>query len=240
MYDPLRVTQASAFLRHLFHRHAIGREILDVACGTFANDLPLVNWGYQVVGRDRSEGMLCMARRNLKRSGITADLARADLRFFRVGRRFDALLCLGTAFNYLASSADAHRALRAFRDQIRPKGLLVLDLTNFDAWIRRPDNVRAEVNYRSADGTKIAIFALNEQDIRKRIHHAGFLTVVQRGRRIDIGFDEAPLRIWKKEELDRALRAAGFRPLEWWGDLRLGAKYERSRSPRIVSVSVSR
>lgn len=240
MYDPRRVTRAAAFLRHLFHAHAIGREILDVACGTFSIDLPLVERGYHVVGRDRSEEMLYMARRNLRRAGVTADVARADLRFFRAGRRFDALLCLGTAFNYLASFADARRALRAFRDQIRPKGLLVLDLTNFDAWIRHPDNVRAEVNYRSADGTQIAIFTLNEQEIRKRIHHARFLTVIQRGRRIDIGFDEAELRIWNKEQLDRTLRAAGFRPVEWWGDLKLGAKYERSRSPRIVSVSVSR
>jgi SAM-dependent methyltransferase len=240
MYDPLRATRAYAFLRHLFLRHAVGREVLDVACGTFAIDLLLVKRGYQVVGRDQSEEMLRVARRNLRTAGVTADVDRADLRSLRPGRRFDALLCLGTAFNYLASSADAQKALRTFRDQIRPKGLLVLDLTNFDAWIRHPNNVRAEVDYRSVDGTKIAIFAFNEQDVGKRIHHARFLTVIQRGHRIDIGFDEAPLRIWKKEELDQALRAAGFRPLEWWGDLRLGAMYERPRSPRIVSVSVRR
>ena len=106
-----------------------------------------------------------------------------------------------------------------------------------DLWIQRPKNVRAEVDYQSVDGTKIAIFAFNEQDVRRRIHHARFLTVVQRRDRIDIGFDEARLHIWKKEELAQALRAAGFRPLEWWGDLRLGARYERSRSPRMVSVS---
>ena len=240
LYDPRRVTRASAFLRYLFHRHAIGRDVLDVACGTFAIDLPLVKRGYQVVGRDRSEAMIRVARRNLQTAGVTADVDRAEMQSLHLGRRFDALLCLGTAFNYLASSADVHKALRTFRDHIRPKGLLVLDLTNFDAWIRHPNNVRAEVDYRSVEGTKIAIFAFNEQDVRKGIHHARFLTVVQRRHRADIGFDEAPLRIWKKEELARALRAAGFRPLEWWGDLRLGAKYERSQSPRIVSVSSSR
>jgi len=184
--------------------------------------------------------MLRVARRNLRTAGVTADVDRADMQSLRLGRRFDALLCLGTAFNYLASPADAQKTLRAFRDHIRPRGLLVLDLTNFNAWIQHPNNVRAEVDYQSADGTKIAIFAFNEQDVRRRIHHARFLTVVQRRHRSDIRFDEAPLRIWKKEELARALRAAGFRPLEWWGDLRLGAKYERSKSPRIVSVSISR
>jgi len=237
MYDPKRATRAYAFLWHLFLRHAVGPEVLDVACGTFAIDIPLVKRGYHVAGRDRSAEMLRVARRNLRTAGVTADLSRADMRSLRPGRRFDALLCLGTAFNYLASSADANKALQTFRDQIRPNGVLVLDLTNFEPWIQRPKNVRAEVDYQSVDGTKIAIFAFNEQDVRRRIHHARFLTVVQRRHRIDIGFDEAPLHIWKKNELAQALRAAGFRPLEWWGDLRLGARYERSRSPRMVSIS---
>jgi len=239
MYDPKRATRAYAFLRHLFLRYAVGPEVLDVACGTFAIDVPLVKRGYHVAGRDRSEEMLRVARRNLRTAGVTADVGRADMRSLRLGRRFDAVLCLGTAFNYLASSADASKALQTFRDQIRPGGVVVLDLTNFEAWIQRPKNVRAEVDYKSVDGTKIAIFAFNEQDLRRRIHHARFLTVVQRRDRIDIGFDEAPLHIWKKEELVQALRTAGFRPLEWWGDLRLGARYERSRSPRMVSVSTS-
>ena len=237
MYDPKRATRAYSFLRHLFLRYAVGPEVLDVACGTFAIDVPLVKRGYHVAGRDRSEEMLRVARRNLRTAGVTADVGRADMRSLRLGRRFDAVLCLGTAFNYLASSADASKALQTFRDQIRPGGVLVLDLTNFEALIQRPKNVRAEVDYQSVDGTKIAIFAFNDQDVRRRIHHARFLTVVQRRDRIDIGFDEAQMHIWKKEELAQALRAAGFRPLEWWGDLRLGARYERSRSPRMVSVS---
>src|SRR2546425_12975253 len=78
--DPRRVTRAHAFLRQLFHRHPIGREVLDVACGTFAIDLPLVKRGYQVVGRDRSEAMIRVARRNLRTAGVTADVDRADMR----------------------------------------------------------------------------------------------------------------------------------------------------------------
>src|SRR5947209_6265517 len=170
MYDPERATRADAFLRHLFLRHAVGREVLDVACGTFAIDVPLVKRGYHVAGRDRSEEMLRVARRNLRTAGVTADVGRADMRSLRLGRRFDAVLCLGTAFNYLASSADASKALQTFRDQIRPGGVLVLDLTNFEALIQRPKNVRAEVDYQSVDGTKIAIFAFNEQDVRRIIH----------------------------------------------------------------------
>jgi SAM-dependent methyltransferase len=238
LYDRLRTAPADAFLRQLFSRYAPIREVLNVACGSFALDLPLVRRGYHVVGRDRSKAMLRVARGALKAVGRNADLGEADMRTLRLNREFDALLCLGTAFNYVTAPSDVRRSLASFRRHLRNGGLLVLDLTNFDAWIRHPQNARAEVDYRSPDGTRIAIFGFNEQERRKKIHRARFLTVVQRGNRIDVRFDETPLRIWEKPELDRALRTAGFRPVEWWGDLRLGAKYERVRSPPMVSVSV--
>src|SRR5438874_1660104 len=72
MYDPKRATRAYSFLRHLFLRYAVGPEVLDVACGTFAIDVPLVKRGYHVAGRDRSEEMLRVARRNLRTAGVTA------------------------------------------------------------------------------------------------------------------------------------------------------------------------
>jgi len=238
LYDRSRTARAYPFLQHLFLRYGPIHEVLDVACGSFALDLPLVRRGYEVVGRDRSKDMLRVARGALKAVGRNADLDEADMRTLHLSREFDALLCLGTAFNYVTSPSDVRRTLAVFRRHLRGGGLLVLDLTNFDAWIRHPQNARAVVDHQAPDGTRVAIFAFNEQERRKKIHQARFLTVVQKGRRIDIRFDETPLRIWAKPELDRALRTAGFRPAEWWGDLRLGAKYDRGRSPRLVSVAV--
>ncbi len=237
LYDPGRVTKAYPFLHDLFRRRGPVLDVLDVACGTFAVDLPLLRRGYRITGRDASAEMLRIARRRLRESGRSANLGRADMRSLRLEREFDAILCLGTAFNYLAESSDVRRALRGFRRQVRRGGLLVLDLTNFDAWIRNPQNARAEVDYRTPDGSRIAVFAFNDQDLPRSTHLARFLTVVQTGRGIDIRFDEAPLRIWTKGHLTEALQSQGFKPVEWWGDLRLGARYDRRRSPRLVSVS---
>jgi SAM-dependent methyltransferase len=241
-YDGLFVGQraktAYPFLHDLFRRRGPIADVLDVACGTFALDLPLLTRGYRVVGRDLSAAMLRVARDRLARTHRTADLGRADMRDLDLGRTFDAVLCLGTAFNYLASRDDATRALRGFRRHLRLGGLLVLDLTNFAAWIRRPQNARADVDYRSPDGARIAVFGFNDQDMAKGIHLARFLTAVERRGRIDVWFDEAPLRIWKKDDIRALLIGTGFAPAEWWGDLRLGARYSSSRSSRLVAVSV--
>ncbi|TLZ66381.1 MAG: class I SAM-dependent methyltransferase, partial [Methanobacteriota archaeon] len=134
LYDRSRTARAYPFLQHLFLRYGPIHEVLDVACGSFALDLPLVRRGYEVVGRDRSKDMLRVARGALKAVGRNADLDEADMRTLHLSREFDALLCLGTAFNYVTSPSDVRRTLAVFRRHLRGGGLLVLDLTNFDAW----------------------------------------------------------------------------------------------------------
>ena len=111
LYDRSRTARAYPFLQHLFLRYGPIHEVLDVACGSFALDLPLVRRGYEVVGRDRSKDMLRVARGALKAVGRNADLDEADMRTLHLSREFDALLCLGTAFNYVTSPSEIRRTL---------------------------------------------------------------------------------------------------------------------------------
>lgn len=239
LYKPARDRDAARFLDRLFRRTGGIRDVLDIACGPFTIGLELAKRGYHVVGRDRSEAMVRVARRNLRGLDVTAEVGRADMRSLSLRRRFDAILCLGTAFNYLIDPVDVRRALRGFRGHLRPGGLLVLDLANFDAWIDdSPMNAMVQMDWRARDGTRIAIFAFNEQREGKTIHLARFITVRQRGGAIDLRFDEAPLKVWRKEGLSRELRRAGFRSAEWWGDLKPGTRYIRRKSIRLVSVGV--
>ena len=227
------------FLDRLLRRRGVASAV-DVACGTFAIDLRLAQRGFEIVGRDLSPDMVRVGRQAVREAGLRADVAVADMRSLRMRRKFDAVICLGTAFNYLVEARDVRRAFRSFRGLLGPGGLLVLDLTNFDAFIDHPMNARAEIDYRAPDGTRVGVFGFNEQNAAKTIHIARFLTVVHRGRDFDIAFDEAPLKVWRKEGLARALAREGFRPIGWWGDLRTGARYRRKTSPRIVVVAALR
>lgn len=226
------------FVHELFRRHGPVHDVLDVACGTFALDLPLVRRGYRVVGRDLSSDMIRIARRNLRDEGVQANLGVGDMQSIRLGRTFDAVLCIGTAFNYLTTRPEIRSAIGTFRRHLRPGGLVVLDLVNFDAFINRPQNARAEGDYRAPDDTRIAIFAFNEQDLPKKIHHSRMVTIVERDHGIRIHFDEAPMRIWRGRDLRAALRNGGLHVVEWWGDLRVGARYIPKKSPRLIAIAV--
>jgi SAM-dependent methyltransferase len=238
--NPERTRFAGPFLDGILRRYAPGNDVLDVACGTFALDLPLLARGYHVVGRDLSPAMVAQARRTLRSSRKQGDVAVGDMRTLDLGRTFDAILCLGTAFNYLVAPVDIRAAVLAFRSHLRPRGFLVLDLTNFDGWIRRPTNARAEMDRTFPDGLRVTIFGLNDQDLRRRIHIARFIMASKRGRNLDLRFSEAPLRIWKKDDLRKMLRGAGFHVVGWWGDLRVGRSYARRTSPRMVAGAVKK
>lgn len=82
------------------------------------------------------------------------------------------------------------------------------------------------------------MYAFNEQDPRAGLHFALMITVVQRGRAIDLAFDEATMKVWTNEGLGQVLRRERYRPVEWWGDLRLGRRYEKTKSPRLVAVAL--
>jgi SAM-dependent methyltransferase len=238
--NPGRVRFAGPFLGDILHRHAPGIDILDIACGTFALDVPLVARGYRVIGRDRSPAMVAQARRALRPSSGQGGVGRGDMRTLDLGRTFDAILCLGTAFNYVVEPAEIRATMRVFKKHLRPRGILILDLTNFDAWIRNPMNARADVDQVFPDGVRVTVFGLNDQDLRQRIHHARFITAVKRGQRLDLRFSEAPLRIWRQKDLGGLLRRSGFGILGWAGDLRNGRSYNPRTSPRLVAVAVRR
>ena len=234
---PDRPELASEFLHDVFRRHEPVQSVLDVACGPFSIDEELQGRGYDIRGCDVSVDMLEAARERLRQTGGEADLHHMDMRELDLSRRFDAVVCLGTAFNYLYSTDDWRSALQRFRDHLSAQGLLVLDLTNFEAWIDDPENIRVEAEYRTPDGTQIAIFAFNEQNADKSQHLARFLTVLQRNDNVDIAFDEAILKVWRKDALAGALQDHGFRPIEWWGDLKKGEHYESSESPRLICIA---
>src|SRR5207247_8927373 len=71
---PERVRFAAPFLDDVLRRHSPGIEVLDVACGTFGLDLPLLASGYHIVARDLSPAMVAQARRALRSSRRRADV----------------------------------------------------------------------------------------------------------------------------------------------------------------------
>ncbi len=120
--DP--VTEA-AFIRDIIERHhQRAATLLDVACGT-GGITALLARAYQVSGLDISSGMLAIARQKLPTG---TPLYLADMTSFRLGARFDAIVCAYQGINHLLSMAAWRKFFDCACEHLEDGGVFVFDI----------------------------------------------------------------------------------------------------------------
>jgi len=114
-------------LRRL-RRHGLrpGQRILDAACGTGLSSIPLARAGYRVVGVDRSERMLQVARSKAG-NALPVRFVWGDLLSLDLPWTFDAAVCMHSGLDYILSLDALARAFRRLRRHLRRGGLLAFD-----------------------------------------------------------------------------------------------------------------
>jgi SAM-dependent methyltransferase len=112
------------------------RTWLDLCCGAGSLLQYVCRAGFSAVGLDRSPHQLRYAERNAPR----ARLVRADVREFRLNRKFDVVSCMFDSLNYLTVTRDLARVFRNARRHLGDHGHFVFDMNTFeglqDNWCR--------------------------------------------------------------------------------------------------------
>ena len=110
--------------------------VMDTACGTGHHAIALANIGFQMFGSDLYPEMVSLADANAKAAGEKVTFRTAGFgsinETFRQPGEFDAVLCLGNSLPHVASEQDLKKALQDFNELLRPRGLLLLQMRNFD------------------------------------------------------------------------------------------------------------
>ena len=116
-------------LEQLFRRYASGsvHEVLDLGCGTGSHALPLARRGYAATGVDVAPQMLSRARAKVAAAGLRVALSEADIREYRDGRQYDAVIMMFAVLSYQRTNDDVTRALRTASAHLRPGGVFIAD-----------------------------------------------------------------------------------------------------------------
>jgi ubiquinone/menaquinone biosynthesis C-methylase UbiE len=109
-----------------------GGPVLELACGTGRIALPLAKVGLHVIGVDRSEAMLKIARCKLAALPASVrerlSLVNQDMSALSLGRRFGFVFVPFRSFQHLLTIDLQRKSLEAIRRHLEPAGRLALHL----------------------------------------------------------------------------------------------------------------
>lgn len=209
--------------------------ILDAACGTGMHAIALENAGFKSSGADFSEKMIEAARKNAKEEGLSMVFQQAgfgELTQTFGEDRFDGLICLGNSLPHLLDQVSLANALADFYTVLKPGGKLILQNRNFDLVLEERMRWMPPQTFR--DGDRTWIFArFYDFDVDGRLT---FNIQILQGEGM-AGFNQQVIstRLWpiKKAGLEKFLLKAGFKKLEYFGNL-AGEVFDLSTSGNLV------
>jgi SAM-dependent methyltransferase len=109
--------------------------VIDLGCGHGRHSRELARRGYQVVGLDRTEGFLELARRDAEAEGLDIDYRSGDMRALDAEEEFDRAICLFNTFG-LHRDEENLDILRRLARALRPGGMACIEVPNRDWMVR--------------------------------------------------------------------------------------------------------
>ncbi|GAA1962002.1 class I SAM-dependent methyltransferase [Catenulispora subtropica] len=194
------------------------RRVLDCSCGIGTQAIGLEKLGddFEVTGTDLSPRAAARARREAAARGFVLPTAAADMRAlpFR-DATFDVVLSADNSVPHLLTAAAVAEALAAMRRVLRPDGLLLLTIRDYDALRRqRPASTPPQVSEREA-GRAIAFQLWHWHPDGERYDLEHFQLVPATGDTWDVRVRRATYWALARAQLAGFAEAAGFVEVKW-------------------------
>ena len=188
-----------------------GDPVLELACGTGRVAIPLAKEGFLVTGIDISDSMLTEAGSKSSQEGIIVEWVKADIRDFKLGKKFPSIIFPANTICHLLDLEDLELCLSCVKRHLRPNGRFIIDVFNprLDILLRNPEERNPHSEYLDPNGTgTIVVTQSNVYDTASQINRIRLFYKLP-GRTEEI-IEELNMRIYFPQELDALLKYNGF------------------------------
>lgn len=145
--------------------------VLECGCGTGRVAIPLARIGVNVVGIDKNEKMLAIAREKLAEESPVVrsrvKLVKADMRNFKLEERFSLCIIPFSTFLHMLTVEDQEACLSTINKHLLPNGYLIISVFNPD--LSRPQNVVRLDKVKQVGNELIMRFFTQSFDFPKQI-----------------------------------------------------------------------
>ncbi len=208
-YDQLFDTGVAPFW--ISQAKKYGESILELACGTGRITIALAQAGFSVTGIDNAEGMLKEARRKSKEAGIKIEWFKADMRNFRLDKKFSLIILPANTLCHLLDLGDFEACLSAVRKHLVPNGRFIIEVfvPKIELLINRLGERYPFSEYDDPDGRgKIIVTESYEYESDTQIKRIETYHSIP-GEELEIQ-GELNMRMYFPQELDALMKYNGF------------------------------
>ena len=215
--------------------------VLDVGCGTGRILIPCLQAGVDIEGVDLFPGMLSRLREKAAALKLNPTLHQADMKSFRLTRRYALIVIVFNAFVHNLTTDDQLACLSACREHLLPDGMLVLDVS-FPGlhWIGGESGTRAlegEIQHPQKPDLKIRGWDTRTFDRVKQVQYSFNEVEIldAAGNVVAVHPSKTEMRWTYKPEMELLLRTAGFARWQFLGDFD-GRPLEKETDMMIVQA----
>jgi len=190
-------------------------KVLDCACGIGTQTLGLAQLGFQVTACDLSAVAVERTRTEAQRRGLSVRAFVADmLDLAEVSDgEFDAVICMDNALPHLESEEQLSRAAVQMRRKLRPDGLLMASIRDYDSVMQEKPVVHGPNFYSDSEGRRIVHQVWDWLDERRYAIHLYITREVQD--RWESQHYVSTYRSIMRGELSQILARSGFADCRW-------------------------
>lgn len=225
-----RFAQELPLFQQLVERFGI-TTALDAGAGTGFHSLLLAKLGVSLTAVDTSSGMLDRLRSRAREMALsleTLPLTFAELPG-NLARSYDAVFCLGNTLAHLLTPSQIHLSLRAFMEILKPGGVLLCQLLNYDMILSRRERIQSIRD----DGTSTFV---RFYDYEGELIRFNVLKILRTKSGVEHHLHSVLLRPIVKAELSAALRQVGFAEVTFFGGLAMN-EFLPDASRDLVAVA---
>lgn len=189
--------------------------VLDCACGIGTQALGLAKIGFRVTASDLSPRAVARLRTEISQRGLDLPSFTASILDLTSvpEANFDAIICMDNALPHLESSDQLVRALGQMRTKLRPGGLLMASIRDYDRLILEKPVVQGPAFYGGQGSRRIVLQAWDWMDELRYVFHLYLTREMETGWQTVHG--AACYRALKRDELTVAMKQAGLKKVRW-------------------------
>ncbi len=190
--------------------------VLDCSCGIGTQAIGLALEGFSVTGTDLSRRSIERARREAKTFQVDVDFDVTDMRRLGdvVAGTFDAVISCDNSLPHLLTDDDIALALKNMQTRLRPGGLLIIGIRDYDAIVReRPRSTPPQVLDRESG--RSLLFQVWDWHEDGQIYDLSLFVVKSDGEFWKTACHTARYRALQRHEVNRMLLTAGFEHSFW-------------------------